>query len=427
MTVSQLRCPVVPGQIAAARAAVEAAASVPATSLDVWEVTEAVAELTALESQVTSLKLSLLAEADRRDAGDETGAADTAAWAAKLTGSTRAVMSGGLWLARLLQEKYDATREAFARGEVGVEQVRVIVKASERLPEGITDEQRAEAEAALVAKAVDGMNARRLRQAARRMLDRINRDLADKHEADQLDEDEKRAELETWLTMHDNGDGTVSGRFTIPELQGQLLRTALERLSAPRRHGVNKAGQPVIDETLPGSGQTLSWSERLGVAFIELLEHLPTGGHGAVNATLTVHVDYQHLLDKLAAARLDTGVHISAGEARRMACGAGIVPVVLGGGSEILDQGRLQRLHSVPQRRALSVLYSTCAAEGCERPFAWCEIHHPHAWSEGRCTTLANGVPLCGHHHRRAHDDRYSIRYLASGEVRFRRRAVRRA
>ena len=32
-----------------------------------------------------------------------------------------------------------------------------------------------------------------------------------------------------------------------------------------------------------------------------------------------VHLDYQHLLDQLASARLDTGVDISAGEARRLA------------------------------------------------------------------------------------------------------------
>jgi hypothetical protein len=426
MTVSQLRSQVVPGHVAAARAAVEAAARVQATTLDVYEVSEGIAELTALESQVTALKLSLLAEADRREAADETGAADTAAWAAKLTGSTRAVMAGGLWLARMLQEKYGATREAFARGRIGVEQVRVIVKAAERLPEAVTDEQRAVAEAALVAKAVDGMNARRLRQAARRMLEEISRELADQHEADQLDDDEKRAELETWLTMHDNGDGTVSGRFTIPELHGQLLRTALERLSAPRRHGVDKSGAPVLDETLPGSGLTMNWSEGLGAAFVELLEHLPSDGHGAVNATLMVHLDHQHLVDKLAAARLDTGVHISAGEARRLACGAGIVPIVLGGNSEVLDQGRRRRLHTPAQRRALSVHHDSCAAEGCERPFAWCEIHHPLAWSDGGETSLANGVPLCGHHHRRAHDERYYVRHLASGEVRFRRRPVRR-
>lgn len=78
-------------------------------------------------------------------------------------------MAGGIWLAKLLRERYAATREAFAAGSLDVDQVRVIVRAGQRIPDEVSEEQRRIAEEALVAKAVDGMNARRLRQAARRM------------------------------------------------------------------------------------------------------------------------------------------------------------------------------------------------------------------------------------------------------------------
>jgi hypothetical protein len=166
----------------------------------------------------------------------------------------------------------------------------------------------------------------------------------------------------------------------------------------------------------------LNYTERLGAAFVELLEHLPTRGHGANGTTVMVHIEQRHLVDEVGAARLDTGVRVSPGQARRLACNAGIVPAVLGGESEVLDLGRLRRLHTEAQRRALSVKYDSCAAEGCERPFAWCEIHHPHAWSEGGVTSLANAIPLCGHHHRRAHDERFRVDLLSSGEVRFVRR-----
>jgi hypothetical protein len=36
-------------------------------------------------------------------------------------------------------------------------------------------------------------------------------------------------------------------------------------------------------------------------------------------------------------------------------------------------------------------------------------------------TSLDNGIPLCGHHHRRAHDDRFTLTILPTGEARFRR------
>ncbi len=71
-----------------------------------------------------------------------------------------------------------------------------------------------------MAKAVGGMDARRLRQAARRMLEVISRDLADRHEADTLQREERRAAAETWMTLDDNGDGTFSGRFVAPSSTG---------------------------------------------------------------------------------------------------------------------------------------------------------------------------------------------------------------
>ena len=213
----------------------------------------------------------------------------------------------------------------------------------------------------------------------------------------------------------------------IPELHGHLLRAALEALTSPAQLSRNRAGDVVRDGAvadLPGRNGT----EKLGHGFLELIEHLPASSDGVAGGftrnalTLLVHLDHERLLDGLASARLDTGVHVSVGEARRLACNAGLLPVVLGGASQVLDLGRERRLHSTAQRRALSVRHETCAAEGCERPFAWCDVHHPHAWSPAVPTDLDNAVPLCGFHHRRAHDPRFDLTRLPSGEVRYHRR-----
>lgn len=254
------------------------------------------------------------------------------------------------------------------------------------------------------------------------MLERINRELADAHEAKQLGDEERRAENETWLVLGDNADGTFSGRFIIPELHGHLLRNYPERLSAPARLGRNRTGDLVSDETVPGMGNHFSFTERMGLAFTEMLEHLPTEGFGTVGANLLVTVDLAAMPTGLGHARLDTGARISPDEARRLACNAGIVPVVLGSRSEPLDLGREARLHNTAQRRALALQHDACAAEGCERPFAWCDIHHREPWSQGGRTDLDNALPLCGHHHRRAHDERYRTTFTGAGEMRFRLR-----
>jgi hypothetical protein len=113
---------------------------------------------------------------------------------------------------------------------------------------------------------------------------------------------------------------------------------------------------------------------------------------------------------------------MSAGDLRRLACEAGLVPAVLDSASVPLDLGHTKRLHSTHQRRALRLSHETCAAEGCQRPFAWCDIHHPHWWSRGGATDLHNALPLCGHHHRRAHDTSFTLDHLPTGDVRFTRR-----
>ena len=118
----------------------------------------------------------------------------------------------------------------------------MIVNAAERLPAQVTPEQRTRCEEALVAKAAAGMNAKRLRVAARRMLEVVDKDLADAHESDELQREESRAEQETWLTCHDNGDGTHSGRFTIPTTYARVLLAQLDRRTTPRRRTRDTTG-----------------------------------------------------------------------------------------------------------------------------------------------------------------------------------------
>ena len=324
--------------MAGARDLVREAASVPTGSVGADDLEAAIGGLAELESQVVALRLSLSAEADARRLAEQTADTGTDAWLARLTGDTREALAGGLRIARLLQEKYDATREAFAAGRLRLPQVKVIVNAAEQAPAEATPAQVRAAEELLVAKATGDatrsgrpMDARRLRQAARRMFDPVDRQLADRHEAILLGRETRRAEAETFFSLHDNGNGTFSGRFLVPELHGHLLRNALERLTRPRRLSRDRAGQPVTDPTALGTGYGANIDEVRGAAFLELLEHLPTTGHAANGTELLVTVELDALMSGLGTAGLDTGVRITAGDARRLACEAGLVPAVLGG------------------------------------------------------------------------------------------------
>ncbi len=156
MSVTQLRTPVVAGHVAVAVAEIEAAAVVPVGSLEREELPVALADLARLEAMVCALKLQVLAESDRRQLAEDVAATGTPAWAAKLTGSTQKLMAGGLYYMNLLNEKYHATRAAFADGGIELDQAKAIVRAAEKIPAAATEQERSDAEASLVAKAVDG-------------------------------------------------------------------------------------------------------------------------------------------------------------------------------------------------------------------------------------------------------------------------------
>ena len=128
------------------------------------------------------------------------------------------------------------------------------------------------------------------------------------------------------------------------------------------------------------------------------------------------------LMGGLKAACIDTGGLVSAGEARRLACQAGIIPVVLGGPSEVLDVARRRRFHPHPIRTAMAIRDGGCTAEGCDWPPGMCHAHHTTPWHQGGHTNLDNGRLLCPHHHARAHDPTYTTTHLPGGKVAFTRR-----
>jgi hypothetical protein len=120
---------------------------------------------------------------------------------------------------------------------------------------------------------------------------------------------------------------------------------------------------------------------------------------------------------------LATGTPITAGQARRLACTAGLLPAVLGTDSHPLDLGRTTRLFTPAQRKALLIRDRTCRATGCDIPAAWCEAHHAGTpWSHGGKTNIADGLLLCSWHHHRAHDPHYHHTRLPNGDLTFHRR-----
>src|SRR5690606_36396161 len=98
----------------------------------------------------------------------------------------------------------------------------------------------------------------------------------------------------------------------------------------------------------------------------------PEGTPQMPRATLFITMKLEHL-------RRDTPGHgvtlggdmLSARQVRQAACEAEIIPVVLGGNSEILDFGRAVRLATKAQLKALYLRDGGCTFPGCTVPAQW--------------------------------------------------------
>ncbi len=398
--------------IAGVRTDLASVADVPLWSMDAAEATATIDEVLAAESQLAELKARLLAHAGQIDVPGQTGATSTANWLAHRATLTKTQAHRTMRLAEGL-ESHQPTRAALAEGKVHVEQAEVITRAVDQLPDGLDPDLLADAERHLLSEAAHH-DAKTLKILGRRLLEVIDPELADAHEAKLLDKEERDAQAATRLTMWDDGHGKLHGRFTLDSaLTGAMLKKALHAFAAPKHQASNG---PL--------GERRPTPERLGQAFAEMIQRYPVNKlpkAGGLTATVVVLMPLDTLMGGLKAARLDTGETISPGLARRLACEAAIIPAVLGGKSQVLDLGHKTRFHTEAQRLVKIIEAGGCEIEGCEWPPCMCHMHHPIPWSQGGKTDR-DGIMICPKHHARAHDPTYRMTKLPTGKYTFHRR-----
>ena len=380
---------------------------------------EALVELARAEARLTELRLRVLVDADRNQVGADSGATSTPAWLAHETKTTRTAAFRDLHLAQKLDDRFHATRQALAAGRIDAEKARVVTSAvdaltdeHDHLPEGTRE--RAEAHMIDQAKSFDAPTLRKL---AKRLFEVVCPEAADAAEGRKLAKEEAKARALAHFSVRDHGDGTSTGSFKLSTLHADLLKKALEALTSPRRIGEGR-----LD---PATGKKLPHATLLGHGLMELVENhlsdLPSVNGSPF--TLVVTIGYDALVSGIGVALTDTGCRISAAEARRLACKAGIIPLVLGGDSMPLDVGREQRLFDRYQKIAINHRYDGCAAHNCDRPPAWDGVpprgplapRRPHGCEEGHLAVRAappDGRP----------PQSYDQTRLPNGKIRFTRR-----
>lgn len=383
--------------------AAEPPAVEPVEPVEPWRLDDAglLAELAVAQRAVAVAQarwFALLGEAERREVVVREHAMAAASWLAAGTSHSARAARAEVRLAGLLGE-HEQVAAALAEGRVSLEQASVVVQGLDKLPKELDAAQRLAVEAQLVEFAAD-FNPTALRRLVNHAIDVVAPEVAEEHARKGLE----RAEREQQRTKHvgwrtDPDDGSLRFWGKLPAADGELFKQHLSAIASSQRVSDALMG---VDTT---HGQALADALALTLAHHASCEGGPVkgGDHTRVIVTMTL----ADLVSGVGAGTLVEGDEpITAGQARRLACSAGIIPMVLDKDSVPLDLGRAQRFFSAHQRVALAVRDGGCAFPGCDRPPADCEAHHAKdPWQAGGRTDLADGVLLCRHHHHLVEPD----------------------
>jgi hypothetical protein len=281
--------------------------------------------------------------------------------------------------------------DALTNGDTTEDRVDTFAKATN----GLTPEElkKVAEQGEIIAAAAANATERQYRETIERIIGRARNDDG----LDQLARQRANTRFRSWT----GADGTwnCSGRFDPvrgTQLEGRI-RNAIESLF----HGAAPEDAPT---------DPLERQEHLAaLALLALSEGKGTSGLPDV----TVLIDEKTLVDgrRQEHSVIDAGLGrfgLPIETIRRWACLGTITPVVVGADGVRLFLGRETRLANRAQRRALRVLYRTCAL--CDVPFEHTQAHHVSWFGlQHGSTDIDNLLPLCSRHHHLVHEGGWQL------------------
>ncbi len=298
--------------------------------------------------------------------------------------------------AEAMQQMPDALG-ALEDGTIGVGHADALARQANRLSGPEKKAFEAESER-LVADAVrEGLSVAAFEQRCRQVVDRLMGDDG----VGELEQQRRNSRARAWV---DDATGMTHLAGEWDPVRGEAVATSLKAEIAARVAAGAKNITPRQQAHLAAAalhalicGQRVSRVESGAVGVLIDLDALVDGhatGSDGTRRTAETH----------------GGTPLPVETIRRMACEAGIIPVVLGGDSQPLDVGRERRLATRAQRMALRAQYPTCGMDaGCNVPFDACQIHHVKPWKDGGHTDLDRMCPGCDHHHHLAHEGGWTL------------------
>ncbi|WP_062529821.1 HNH endonuclease signature motif containing protein [Demequina rhizosphaerae] len=290
--------------------------------------------------------------------------------------------------------RFPLVAAAVKAGDLSAAQAALLIETLEAL-----DGAGEEVERALVAKALK-LSLADLRKACLALRARWDQD--------RWSEREKRQRGERYLALTENADGMV-------RISGLLDPTSAAPIKTWVDAQVKAAFRQRREEGLGAAPAGEAGRIRVD-ALVDLARHgmrCDQPGSG-VSTEVVIRIDLDALRTGVGLGSCDAvSSPMSGGQLRRLAVDMKVLPIVLGGGSQVLDVGYARRFFTPAQRHALAERDGGCAF--CHAPVAWCDAHHIAWWKvDSGPTDLSNGVLLCTRCHHRIHDDGWQVRATAT-------------
>lgn len=395
-------------------AGLDALAAVGLVGLGDGETLRALPAVHEILNRLDGLALRVIREVDERQVAVTAGAPSTAAWMVNTCRLRYATARRRVRLASALHTHHADLRSALTTGTISVDHAHVIDATLRALPATTAPALVTDAGALLLTHAAT---------VCPQQLAVIGKHLGtvlDPDGAAAFHREEERLRPKTGLFAADTGTGLM-------RLSGATTYEQWAWLTA----GIDPLAHPVTDES--GAADARPLPERRLDALIELVQlaltHPKIPDEGGTRPTLMVTVPLTSLqknptlrhLQDLPTLDLDlpttpTGTPISPGSARRLACDAQLIPLILGTASEPLDVGRATRTIPAALRRAVTHRDRGCKFPGCNRRPKRCHAHHIDHWADGGPTSLPNLVLLCHYHHHLIHQpNNWTLQHSPAG------------
>ncbi|MDN5572082.1 MAG: HNH endonuclease [Propionibacteriaceae bacterium] len=342
------------------------------------------------------------------------------------------LIGGGHRLAR-----FPVVGSAVGSGAVSPGQAEAITAVLDALPEDVLGPVVDEAQEMMVGFAATH-NGTELRRLSGRLLELLAPEICEEREAARLEREYAMAMRARHLTFTDDHCGSMLIRGSLPVAQAEPLVKMVAAWAEAQRRGLE-----AIDPTSTPVSPAMRRADGL-VAMVDALARTRLSPkHGGDRPRVVVTLTWEELCRASGIASPDgrplpvqvtppgtrplrgrlvgSGAPIDAGTLRRWLCDCEVLPVVLGGRSEVLDQGRAKRVVTDEQRVALAVRDRGCVFPGCPATPEACHAHHIVPWWAGGRTDLSNLVLVCPHHHgtvEPSHDpdaDRWRVRLPEHG------------